>query len=228
MNSWHDYFSQDAILPALGWLVAAIIGILGINKIWFPNARIRRALTIIIYASIMIGISLWYDYNGVQSLRSNKQTDRSIQTLLAISGLSSKGSSQGLDQLLTRNFKPGRITPTQEEQLARSFNVIKSSIPNPILVTYLNNSDWYPIAIPIQRALQRNGIGVSFEPQVALSPDETGLMFTMPDPTNPPEYALKLKDAFDIAGIRYVHFVKMLPNETYRKFTIFVGPPPLD
>jgi hypothetical protein len=49
----------------------------------------------------------------------------------------------------------------------------------------------------------------------------------MPDPANPPEYALKLRDALDIAGIRNIRFVQMPPSAAGYSFTIFVGPAPL-
>jgi hypothetical protein len=50
----------------------------------------------------------------------------------------------------------------------------------------------------------------------------------MPNPSNPPEFALKLKDAFGLAGIHEIRFVRMGPEAASQfDFTIFVGPAPL-
>lgn len=177
----------------------------------------------------MIVMSFWYNYNGVQSIRETRELKRNIQTLLALSGISSKnGENQGLNQLISRNLKPREIIPTQEEELAKAFSVIRSAIPSHIWITYLGPADWTSVALPIQLALQRNGISTDFREQITLSPDDTGLMFTMPDPSNPPDYALALRDAFGLAGIRNIRFIRMAPSFTSLGFTIFVGPPSLN
>ena len=80
----------------------------------------------------------------------------------------------------------------------------------------------------IHRAFARNGMDVPIETQLSSSPTETGILFTMPDPNNPPEFALKLKDAFGSAGINGIKFVAMNSEAASRlDFTIFVGAAPL-
>ncbi|MDB5395260.1 MAG: hypothetical protein JWM91_2766, partial [Rhodospirillales bacterium] len=170
-----------------------------------------------------------FEYLSVQNLRSNRETTKSIKTLLALAGVSNQdGINQGLDLLIARNIPPRQIIPTQEEVLANAFYVIKLLLPKLMHITYIqNSSDWTQIAVPIQRALARNGIDSRFNTQLASSPRETGIMFTMPDPRNPPDYALQLRDAFGIAGIRDISFVQMASDAVPLGFTIFVGPAPL-
>ena len=234
MGSWRDYISQAALLPAAGWLFAMAIAI---RSLWSPDSRRRRWLEIVPYTLVTLAVVIWFDINGAQTLKSNRQTlssnedmRKEVQTLLAVEDVSSKdGLSQGLDRLITRNLQPQQIIPTQEEELAKALMLIRPSLPNPLYITRLESAspDWVSVAVPIQRALERNGIEAPFEPQIALSPDETGLMFTMPDPTRPPEFALKLRDAFGLAGIRDIRFVQMASSSRGLGFTIFVGPAPL-
>jgi hypothetical protein len=53
-------------------------------------------------------------------------------------------------------------------------------------------------------------------------------MFTMPDPSDPPDYALPLREAFGLAGIRDIRFIKMTNEALPMSFSIFVGPAPLN
>jgi hypothetical protein len=182
------------------------------------------------FSLVTVGVAIWIDYEGVQTLRSNRETERNIKTLLALSGLSSGSVNQGLDQLITRNLQPRQIIPTQEEVLADAFEFLKGAIPQKFAITTLPSPtpDTWQIAEPIRRAFARNGIDAPMTSQAASSPQETGIMFTMPDPRNPPEFALKLRDAFGLAGINEIRFVRMEPETAARfDFTIFVGPAPL-
>ena len=53
-------------------------------------------------------------------------------------------------------------------------------------------------------------------------------MFTMPDPTKPSEFAMRLRDAFGLAGIRDIQFVPMTAEMASQlDLTIFIGPAPL-
>jgi hypothetical protein len=80
----------------------------------------------------------------------------------------------------------------------------------------------------IHRAFARNGIDVPIETQLTSYQTETGIIFTMADPNNPPEFALRLKDAFGSVGINRIKFVAMDSEAASRlDFTIFVGPAPL-
>jgi hypothetical protein len=123
-----------------------------------------------------------------------------------------------------------RIIPTQEEVLANAIAVLKPALPDQIFLTALpsNSSDASLIISALQRAFARNGIQTPVVQQTTVSPSETGLMFTMLDPSNPPAYALPLRDAFGLAGIRDIKFVRMAQKSLPMGFSIFVGPAPLD
>jgi hypothetical protein len=228
MNSWHDYIAPEALLPAAGWLVATYVAL---HSLWLAkNDSRRRMLVFGAYSLVAVAVAIWYTYEGVQTLRSNRETERNIKTLLALSGLSSENVNQGLDRLITRNLQPRQIIPTQEEVLADAFELLKGVIPKRFAITTLPTPtpDSWGIEEPIHRAFARNGINVPIGTQSASSPRETGIMFTMPDPSDPPEFALKLKDAFGLAGIHEIRFVRMGPEAASQfDFTIFVGPAPL-
>jgi hypothetical protein len=225
MDSWQDYVTLDAILPSVAWLIAMSVGIYGL---WFPGITKSRRNALIGYILITLIVMVGYELYNVHSLRESRETTKKINTLLALAGVSSGDVNQGLDQLIKRNIQPRNIIPTQEEELSRAFELVKSSLPNPIHITYIINSpDWTNIAVPIQRALARNNVDGEFSTQRTSSPRQTGLMFTMPDPANPPDYALALRDAFGTAGIRDISFVKMSQEDLPLGFTIFVGPAPL-
>lgn len=226
MNSWRDYIDLSVLLPAAGWVVASFVAL---HSLWLAksDSKIRTIVTFGIYSFVTILIAIWYDYEGTQSLRSSHEVDRNIKTLLALSGLPSANTSQGLNQLITRNLQPRQIIPTQEEVLARALEIFKDVTPRRIAITYLPSptSDTWEIRAAISRAFARNGLAVQFGYQTASSPQETGLMFTMPDPRNPSEFALKLKDAFELAGIREIQFVQIGPDVASQfDFTIFIGP----
>jgi hypothetical protein len=111
MDSSHDYLSQDAILPAAGWLMATWVGIRSLSA---PNVQFARKLEFLLYAVAAALLTVWWD----QNLRSSRETTRNVQTLLALAGVSSKdGVNQGLDRLITRkpstaadHTNPGRRT----------------------------------------------------------------------------------------------------------------------
>ena len=228
MNSWHDYIAAGVLLPAAGWLVATFVAL---HSLWLAkNNRRRRMVMFGAYSLVTVVVAIWYDYEGVQTLRSNRETERNIKTLLALSGLSGESVNQGLDRLITRNLQPRQIMPTQEEVLADAFEFLKGDIPKRFAITVLPTPtpDSWGIEEAIHRAFARNGIDVPVGAQSASSPRETGIMFTMPDPSDPPEFALKLKDAFGLAGIHEIRFVRMGPEASSKfDFTIFVGPAPL-
>jgi hypothetical protein len=124
---------------------------------------------------------------------------------------------------------PWQITPQQEDILASQFGSLKSAMPKRFAITDLPNPapDSQGVEAGIHRAFARNGIDVPIETQLASSPIETGIIFTMPDPSNPPEVAVKLKDAFGLVGIHGIKFVAMNSEAASRlDFTIFVGPAP--
>lgn len=227
-DSWHDYLSPDALLPAAGWLVATFFALRGLWLV--KNDNRRRVLEYGAYSLVTIGVAIWYNYQAVGTLRSNRETERSIKTLLALSGVPSESVNQGLDQLITRNLQPRQIIPTQEEVLAKEFEFLKREIPKRFAVSVLPSATGYDYGIvyAIQRAFARNGVTVPVITQTASSPRETGIMFTMPDPSNPPDFALNLRDAFGMAGIREIRFVAMDAEIASKyDFTIFVGPAPL-
>jgi hypothetical protein len=119
-----------------------------------------------------------------------------------------------------------QITPQQEDTLAKQFGLLKSTIPKRFAITDLPTpaSDSQDVEAGIHRAFARNGIDVPIETQLASSPTETGIIFTMPDPNNPPEFALKLKDAFGLVGIGRIKFAAMNSEAASRlDFTILVG-----
>jgi hypothetical protein len=119
-----------------------------------------------------------------------------------------------------------QITPQQEDILASQFGSIKSTMPKRFAITDLPNQapDSEEVEEGIHRAFARNGIDVPIETQLASSLTETGIVFTMPDPSNPPEFARKLKDAFGLVGINGIKFAAMNSEATSRlDFTIFVG-----
>lgn len=229
MNSWRDYLAPDALLPAAGWLVAAFFALRGL---WLTkNDSRRRFLEYGGYSLATIVIAGWYNYQGVQNLRANRETQRSLQTLLALSGVSSDNVNQGLDQLITRNLQPRQIIPTQEEVLAKQFEFLKGEIPKRFAISVLHSATGYDygIAYAVQRAFGRNGVNLSLISQTASTPRETGIMFTMPNPSDPPDFALGLRDAFGMAGIREIRFVAMDPDIAAKyDFTIFIGPAPLN
>jgi hypothetical protein len=122
-----------------------------------------------------------------------------------------------------------QITPQQEDMLASQFASIKNTIPKRFAITDLPNQtpDSEEVEEGIHRAFARNGIDVPIETQLASSPTETGIVFTMPDPNNPPEFARKLKDAFGLVGINGIKFVAMNPETASRlDFTLSIGPHP--
>jgi hypothetical protein len=159
-----------------------------------------------------------------------RETERNIKTLLALAGLPGENVNHGLDQLITRNLQPRAIIATQEEVLANAFEFIKDIRPKRFAITTLPRptADTWGIEEAINRALARNEMNIPVEYQTASSSRETGIMFTMPDPSDPPEFALKLKDAFGLAGIHDIRFVRMGPDVASKyDFTIFIGPAPL-
>jgi hypothetical protein len=228
MNSWYDYFDPGVLLAAAGWLVATWFAVHGL---WLAKSNDKRRMLVFgVYTLVAVLIATGYVYTGVQTLRSNRETERNIKTLLALAGLPSANVSQGLDQLITRTLKPREIIPTQEEVLAHEFEFIKSDIPKKFAITVLPSAtgDTYGIAYAVQRAFARNGINVRIDNQTASSPRETGIMFTMSNPSDPPDIALKLRDAFGVAGIRDIRFVGMGPDAASQyDLTIFIGPAPL-
>jgi hypothetical protein len=228
MSSWHDYIDSGVLLSAAGWLVATYVAL---HSLWLAkNDSKRRMLVFGVYSFVAVVVAIWYDYAGVQTLRSNRETERNIKTLLALAGLPSENVNHGLDQLITRNLQPRQIIPTQEEVLANALELLKGVLPKRFAITVLPTPtpDSWGIEEAIHRAFARNGIVVPIENQSASSPRETGIMFTMPDPSDPPEFALKLKDAFGLAGIHEIRFVRMGPDVASRfDFTIFIGPAPL-
>jgi hypothetical protein len=124
---------------------------------------------------------------------------------------------------------PWQITPQQEDTLAKQFASLKSTMPKRFAITDLPNPapDSQDVEAGIHRAFARDGIDVPIETQLVSSPTETGIIFTMPDPNNPPEFALKLKDAFGLVGINRIKFVAMNSEAASRlDFAIFVGPSP--
>ena len=125
---------------------------------------------------------------------------------------------------------PWQITPQQEDTLAKQFALLKNVTPKRFAITDLPSPapDSQEVEEGIHGAFARNGIDVPIETQLSSSPTETGIIFTMPDPNNPPEFALKLKDAFGLVGINGIKFVAMNSEAAARlDFTIFVGPAPL-
>ena len=226
MSSWRDYIDLSVLLPATGWVVASFVAL---HSLWLAKDenKTRSIIVFGMYSFVTVAIAFWYDYEDTQSLRSSRDVDRNIKTLLALSGLPSANTSQGLNQLITRNLQPRQIIPTQEEVLARSLEVFKDITPKRIAITCLPlpTSDTWGIREAISRAFARNGIAIQFEYQTTSSPQETGLMFTMSDPRNPSEFALKLKDAFELAGIRDIQFVQIGSDVSSQlDFTIFIGP----
>jgi hypothetical protein len=122
-----------------------------------------------------------------------------------------------------------QITPQQEDILASQFASIKGTMPKRFAITDLPNQtpDSEEVEEGIHRAFARNGIDVPIETQLASSPIETGIVFAMSDPNNPPEFARKLKDAFGLVGINGIKFVAMNSETASRlDFTLSVGPPP--
>jgi hypothetical protein len=229
MNSLYDYFDPIVLLAAAGWLVATCVALHSLYLGWKDNKR--RIFVIGTYTLVAVVVAFGYAYVGVQTLRSNRETQRDIKTLLALSGLPIENVNQGLNQLITRNLQPRQILPTQEEVLANAIEFIKDIIPRKrFAITFLPSptSETYQIEEAIRRAFARNDIDVPTGNQSASSPRETGIMFTMPNPNDPPDFALKLRDAFGLAGIREIRFVGMGPEVASRyDFTIFVGPAPL-
>jgi hypothetical protein len=123
-----------------------------------------------------------------------------------------------------------QITSQQEDILATQFGLLKSAMPKRFAITDLPNQapDSEEVEEGIHRAFARNGIDVPIETPLASSLTGTGIIFTMPDPNNPPEFALKLKDAFGSVGINGIKFVAMNSEAASRlDFTIFIGPAPL-
>jgi hypothetical protein len=124
---------------------------------------------------------------------------------------------------------PWQITPQQEDTLARQFASLKSAMPKRFAIIDLPNSapDSQDVEAGIHRAFAGNGIDVPIETELVSSPTDVGIIFTMLDPNNPPEFALKLKDAFGLAGVSGIKFAAMNPEAASRlDFTIFVGPGP--
>jgi hypothetical protein len=229
MDSWNDYVSLDALLPAAGWLVATFFALRGL---WLAkNDNRRRVLEYGAYSLVTVMVAIWYNYQAVQALRSNRETERSVKTLLALSGVSSESANQGLNRLITRNLQQRQILPTQEEVLAEQFEFLKNEILKRFAITVIPTPtpDSWGIEEAIHRAFARNGVNVTTGSQTASSPHETGIMFTMPNPSDPSDFALKLRDAFGLAGIREIRFVPMDP-ETASNYdlTIFIGPAPLN
>jgi hypothetical protein len=121
---------------------------------------------------------------------------------------------------------PWQITQQQEDILAKQFALLKNAMPRRFAITDLPNPtpDSQGVEEGIHRAFARNGIDVPIETQLSSSPAETGIIFTMPDPNNPPEIAVKLKEAFGLVGINGIKFIEMNSEAASRLgFTIFVG-----
>jgi hypothetical protein len=228
MISWHDYINFSVLVSAAGWLVAIYVSL---HSLWLAKDSSKSRMWVFgAYSILAVLIAIWIDYNGVQTLRSNRETERNIKTLLALAGLPSANVNQGLDQLIKRNLQPRQIIPTQEEELATAIELLKNDLPKRFAITVLPTPtpDSWQIVQAIQRAFARNQINVPSDLQTASSPRETGIMFTMPNPSDPPDFALKLRDAFGLAGIRDIRFVRMGSDIASRlDFTIFVGPAPL-
>jgi hypothetical protein len=228
MSSWRDYIDPGVLLSAAGWLVATYVAL---HSLWLAkNDSKRRMLVFGAYSLVAVVVAIWYDYAGVQTLRSNRETERNIKTLLALAGLPSENVNHGLDQLITRNLQPRQIIPTQEEVLANAFEFIKDIRPKRFAITFLPTptGDTWGIEEAIHRAFARNDMNVPLDTQTTSSSRETGIMFTMPGPSDPPEFALKLKDAFGLAGIHEIRFVRMGPDVASKyDFTVFIGPAPL-
>jgi hypothetical protein len=225
-NSWYDYIAPDALLPSAGWLLAAFVAL---YSLWVAKNDMKIGMVVL--AILAAGVTVWYSIDSVKKLRSDREVETNIRTLLALSGLPAASVNQGLDQLISRNLQPRKIIPTQEEVLANQFEFLKGEIPKRFAVTVLTipTDDSYGIQASILRAFARNGIIVPGDTQSASTPHETGIMFTMPNPNDPPDFALKLRDAFGMAGIRDIRFVGMSPDVAARyDFTIFVGPAPLN
>jgi hypothetical protein len=229
MNSWYDYFDPIVLLAAAGWLVATCVALHSLYLGRKDNKR--RIFVIVMYTLVAVVVAFGYTYAGVQTLRSNREIERNIKTLLALAGLPSDNVNQGLNQLITRNLQSRQIIPAQEEALANAIESIKDIIPKKrFAITFLPTPtpETYQIVEAIRRAFARNDIDIPNGNQSASTPRETGIMFTMPSPNDPPDFALKLRDAFGLAGIREIRFVRMGPEVASRyDFTIFVGPAPL-
>jgi hypothetical protein len=132
MNSWHDYIAPGVLLPAAGWLVATCFALL---SLWLAKNDSKRLMVVL--GVITVAVAIWYDYDGVQTLRSNRETERNIKTLLALAGLPSENVNHGLDQLITRNLQPRQIIPTQEEALANALELLKDVFPKRFAITVL-------------------------------------------------------------------------------------------
>lgn len=148
-------------------------------------------------------------------------------TLLALASLPSKSGQSTLDQLISRNLRQRQIIPIQEGILTHAIELLKETIPKRFAITTLSTPipETWGLKDAINRAFARNGINADSAFQTASSPKETGIMFTMPNPRNPPEFAFRLKDAFEIAGIREIQFVNMRSDvAVLYDFTIFIGP----
>jgi hypothetical protein len=228
MKSWYDYFDPGVLLAAAGWLVATWFAFHGL---WLAKSTDKRRMLVFgAYTLVAVLIAVGYVYSGVQTLRSNRATERNIKTLLALAGLPSANVRQGLDQLISRTLQPREIIPTQEEVLAHEFELIKGDVPKRFAITVLPSAtgETFGIVYAIQRAFARNGINVRIDNQTASSLRETGIMFTMSNPSDPPDIALKLRDAFGVAGIRDIRFVGMGSSvASLYDLTIFIGPAPL-
>jgi len=127
------------------------------------------------------------------------------------------------------SVQPWQITQQQEDILASKFAVLKSAMPKRFAITDLPSPspESQGVEEGIHRAFARNGIDVPIETQLASHPTGTGIIFTMPDPNNPPEIALRLKEAFGLVGINGIQFVAMNSEAASRlDFTIFIGPAP--
>ena len=80
MNSWHDYIALDALLPAAGWLVATFFAPRGLWLAKSDNGR--RALEYGAYSLVTVLVAIWHNYEGVRTLRSNRETERSVKRYL--------------------------------------------------------------------------------------------------------------------------------------------------
>jgi hypothetical protein len=139
-------------------------------------------------------------------------------------------STPTIGVIVAPTVHPWEITLQQEDILARQFASLKSAMLRRFAIIDLPSAtpDSQAVEEGIHRAFARDGIDVPIETQLSSSPAETGIIFRMPDPNNPPEFALKLKDAFGSAGINGIKFVAMNSEAASRlDFTIFVGAAPL-
>jgi formate hydrogenlyase subunit 3/multisubunit Na+/H+ antiporter MnhD subunit len=90
-NSWQDYVAPDAPLPSAGWLLAAFGAL---YSLWVAKNDMKLRMAVL--AILVAVVTVWYSYDSVQKLRSNRDVETNIKTLLALSGLSTASVNQVL------------------------------------------------------------------------------------------------------------------------------------